>query len=185
MDIKKILLKARDFAEIYVPCAAFIVMFVVFVAQVISRYVFNFPLTWAYEITVWGFSWTVILGACYAMRARSHVTFTMIYDAVPPKVGAVLCLIGNILIVVALAILIVPSCNYIKFMFFQKTSVFRIPLTVIFAPFAYFLCSIIGYTISDIISEVKTIKNPDATSPSAPSARTYRRTYYFRSYLHS
>ena len=167
MDTKKILLKLRDFAEIYLPCGAFIVMFVVFVAQVISRYVFNFPLTWAYEVTVWGFSWTVILGACYAMRARSHVTFTMIYDAVPKKVGAVLCLLGNILIVIALAILIIPSCDYIKFMFFQKTSVFRIPLTVIFAPFAYFLCSIIGYTIKDILSEVKTLRAP-ASEPTTP-----------------
>ncbi|MCR4821635.1 MAG: TRAP transporter small permease [Treponema sp.] len=160
MKAKEILLKLRDFVEIYLPCGAFIVMFLVFVAQVISRYVFNFPLTWAYEVTVWGFAWTVILGACYAMRARSHVTFTMIYDALPPKVGALFCIIGNILIVAAFAILIVPSCNYIKFMFFQKTSVFRIPLTVIFAPFAYFLCSIIGYTITDIISEVKVLKNP-------------------------
>lgn len=168
MKLKDFLLKARDFAEIYLPCGAFIVMFVVFVAQVISRYVFNFPLTWAYEVTVWGFSWTVILGACYAMRARSHVTFTMIYDAVPKKVGALLCLLGNLLIVIALAILIIPSCDYIKFMFFQKTSVFRIPLTVIFAPFAYFLCSIIGYTIKDILSEVKTLRAP-ASEPTTPA----------------
>lgn len=174
MKLKDFLLKARDFAEIYVPCGAFIVMFVVFVAQVISRYVFNFPLTWAYEVTVWGFSWTVILGACYAMRARSHVTFTMIYDAVPRKVGAILCLMGNILIVIALAILIIPSCDYIKFMFFQKTSVFRIPLTVIFAPFAYFLCSIIGYTISDIISEIKTLKNPVSETPAEAASEEVR-----------
>lgn len=160
MKLKDILLKARDVAEIYIPCSAFIVMFVVFVAQVISRYVFKFPLTWAFEVTVWGFAWTVILGACYAMRSRSHVTFTMIYDAVPPKVASILALSGNILIVVALAILIIPSCQYIKFMFFQKTPVFRIPLTIVFAPFAYFLCSIIGYTISDIIKEIKSIKNP-------------------------
>ncbi len=172
MKLKDFLLKARDVAEIYVPCGAFIVMFVVFVAQVISRYVFNFPLTWAYEVTVWGFSWTVILGACYAMRTRSHVTFTMIYDAVPKKVGTILCLLGNILIAIALAILIIPSCHYIKFMFFQKTSVFRIPLTVIFAPFAYFLCSIIGYTIKDIISEVKILKSPasEVTKPAEADA---------------
>ena len=170
MKLKDILLKLRDIVEIYIPCAAFIIMFVVFVAQVISRYLFNYPLTWAYEITVWGFSWTVILGACYAMRNRSHVMFTMIYDAVSPKTGAVLCLAGNILIILALAVLIVPSCSYISFMAFQKTSVFRIHLTVIFCPFAYFLCSIIGYTITDIISEIKTIRTPVTASPAAKEA---------------
>ena len=165
MDIKKIFYKIRDFIEIYVPCIAFAVMFIVFVAQVISRYVFNFPLTWAFELTVMGFSWTVILGACYAMRKRNHVLFTMIYDAVPPKVGAALCLAGNVLIVVALVILIVPSCNYIQFMNFQRTAVFRIPLSVIFCPFVYFLISVVGYTIADIISEIKTIRGlPTAVS---------------------
>ena len=80
----------------------------------------------------------------------------------------------GILIVIALAILIIPSCDYIKFMFFQKTSVFRIPLTVIFAPFAYFLCSIIGYTISDIISEIKTLKNPVSETPAEAASEEVR-----------
>ncbi len=158
MRFKEILLKLRDVAEIYIPCAAFAMMFIVFVAEVISRYVFNYPLTWAYEITVMGFSWTVILGACYAMRRRTHVTFTMIYDAVPPKVGAALCLAGNILIIVALVILILPSYHYVHFMNFQKTAVFRIPLSLIFCPFVYFLFSIVGYTITDVIEEIKVIR---------------------------
>lgn len=156
-SIKKVLLKIRDVIEIYIPSIAFSIMFVVFVAQVIARYVFKHPLTWSYEVTVMGFAWTVILGACYAMRYRTHVTFTMIYDAVPPKVGAVLRLLGNILIIVGLVMLIVPSMNYLKFVSFQKTSVFRIPLSYIYCPFVYFLCSIIGYTISDIVTDVRRI----------------------------
>lgn len=159
MKIKNILLKLRDAVEIWIPSIAFIIMFVVFVAQVIARYVFKNPFTWSYEITVAGFAWTVILGACYAMRSRTHVTFTMIYDSVSPKVGAVLRLLGNILIVVAFLMLFIPTIRYLKFILFQLTAVFRIPLTFIYAPFAYFLCAIIGYTISDIIKDVKTLRN--------------------------
>ncbi len=153
----------RDIIEIIIPSISFAITFTVFVMQVISRYVLNHPLTWAYEITVWGFAWTVILGACYAMRARSHVTFTMIYDALPLKTAALLRLLGNILIIIGLAVLIVPSCNYLKFVAFQKTSVFRIPLTVLFCPFAYFLCSIIGYATTDIRAEIKYLLGKSST----------------------
>ena len=153
--LKHILLQIRDVIEIVLPTIAFIVMFLVFVVQVLARYVFKNPLTWAYEITVTGFAWTVIFGACYAMRHRTHVTFTMIYDAVPPKVGALLRLLGNLLIIVGLAILILPSYRYLHFVAFQKTAVFRIPLSFIYCPFVYFLCAIIGYTIIDVLADIR------------------------------
>lgn len=150
-----ILYKLRDIMEIIVPSISFAVTFVVFVAQVLSRYVLKHPLTWAYEITVWGFAWTVVLGACYAMRTRGHVTFTMIYDTLPRRIAVVLRLLGNVMVIVGLAILIIPSCHYLQFVTFQKTSAFRIPVSVLFCPFVYFLCSVIGYTVTDVVAEVK------------------------------
>ncbi len=155
MKLKNLLLKLRDIIEIWIPSIMFTIMFLVFVAQVIARYVFKNPFTWSYEVTVTGFAWTVILGACYAMRARTHVTFTMIYDSVKPKTGAILRLCGNILIIVAFIMLIIPTVRYLKFVSFQLTAVFRIPLSFIYAPFAYFLCSVIGYTITDIRTDIK------------------------------
>ncbi len=156
--IKEFLLKARDFIEIILPSISFAIMFIVFITQVIARYVFKHPIVWSYEVTVMGFSWTVILGACYAMRERTHVSFTMIYDALPKKTAATFRLAGNILILVAFLMLVIPSIQYLHFVGFQKTSVFRIPLTIIYCPFAYFLFAIIGYTITDVRQDIQTIK---------------------------
>ena len=56
----------RDLVEIYVPVASFVIMFVVFIAQIFSRYILRAPLAWAYEVTVSCYLWLVVLGACYA-----------------------------------------------------------------------------------------------------------------------
>lgn len=151
---KKVLYKVRDVFEIYIPICAFIVMFMTFVVQIISRYVFKFPLTWAYEVTVIGFSWTVILGACYAMRQRNHVKFTLIYDMLSPKMAALTRLAGNVIIFVTFLLLIQPSMEYVSFMGFQSTSVFKIKLSWIFSVFVYFVVSIIGYTLSEIWEDI-------------------------------
>jgi TRAP-type C4-dicarboxylate transport system permease small subunit len=149
--------KIRNFIELYIPVCAFFVMFLTFVVQIFARYLFNNPFTWAYEVTVIGFSWTVIFGACYAMRSRSHVVFTLIYDLLSPKKAAVTRFLGNIIILVTFALLLVPSMNYIKFMNFQSTAVFKVKLSWIFSPFVYFLFSIILYTIEEVIEDYKII----------------------------
>ncbi len=158
-SILNILNKIRDFIEVYIPIIAFSIMFLTFILQIVMRYVFRSPLTGAYEITVIGFAWTVIFGACYAMKHRTHVTFTLIYDSLNKKNAAITRLLGNIILLVAFIMLIVPSYDYIKFMNFQSTSVYKIKLSWVFAPFVYFLISIILYTIEDIIEDFKIIKN--------------------------
>ncbi|HSN65759.1 MAG TPA: TRAP transporter small permease subunit, partial [Fusibacter sp.] len=145
----------RDVIEIYVPLMAFAVMFLTFILQIVARYVFKYPLTWAYEITVIGFSWSVIFGACYAMRSRSHVKFTLIYDMLTGKKAAVLRMLGNMIILVAFVALFIPSIEYVKFMDFQSTPVFKIKLSWIFSAFIYFVISMVGYTLSEIVEDVQ------------------------------
>jgi TRAP-type C4-dicarboxylate transport system permease small subunit len=162
--MKKILFFVRDIIEKYVPVFSFIAMFAAFIMQVFFRYIIRHPLTWSMEIIVIGFVWTVVFGACYTMRRRGHVKFTMIYDRLSPVPAAVLRMLGNIIIVVTFASLVFASYNYSFFISFQKTAVFRISYVFIFMPFVYFLCSIIGYTLSEIIEDIKVISGRTADS---------------------
>lgn len=163
--MKKALLFVRDIFEVYIPVVSFSVMFLTFIIQVFFRYVIRHPLTWSMEVVVIGFIWTVIFGACYTMRYRSHVKFTMIYDRLAPRPAAITRILGNLIITGTFFCLIYASYKYAFFVGFQKTAVFRIPLTPIFLPFTYFLCSIIGYSITDIIEDIKVIsgKLPDSS----------------------
>lgn len=156
-----VLNRIRDIIEIYIPVTAFIIMFITFILQIVMRYIFKYPLTWAYEVTVIGFSWTVILGACYAMRTRSHVKFTLLYDMLSGKKAAILRSLGNLILIIGFILLIVPSYKYVTFMNFQSTSVFKIKLSWIFAPFVYFLISIILYTFEELVEDYKILRGKE------------------------
>ena len=167
--MKKVLLFLRDIFEIYVPVASFSIMFTAFIVQVFFRYVIRYPLTWTAEVIVIGFVWTVVFGACYTMRRRSHVKFTMLYDRLTPRVAAIFRMLGNIIIAVTFISLVYASYRYAFFVSFQKTAVFRIPMTPVFLPFVYFLCSITGYTITEIIEDIRIISGvlPDSADHKA------------------
>jgi len=162
--VKKVLSFAKDIFEIYIPAVAFLSMFSAFVLQVFFRYILNSPLTWTQDIIVIGFVWTVLFGACYTMRAGRHVKFTMVYDLLKPRAAAMTRLIGDLIIVVTFAVLIIPSWKYSFFLHFQKTAVFRINYTYIFLPFVYFIVTIICYTIAEIVEDINVLRGKLADS---------------------
>ena len=151
--LKKVGKFLRNCVELYIPIASFLIMFSVFVIQIVARYVFNSPVQWAYEVTVMGYLWMVVLGACYAYRDRSHVTFTLIYDKLPVKGKAVCAFLGNLLMAVAFAVMFMPACKMIGQMKIQVTSVLKIGLNIVYSPFIVFMIIILIYIISDMILE--------------------------------
>lgn len=155
--LKKVGKFLRDCVELYIPIASFLVMFCVFVIQIVARYVFNNPVPWAYEVTVIGYLWMVVLGACYAYRDRSHVTFTLIYDKLPVKGKAICGFLGNLLMAIAFIVMFVPACQMISQMKIQVTSVFKIGLNVVYSPFILFMIIILLYILSDMWLEIKVI----------------------------
>lgn len=152
--MKKVFKVIRDIVELYIPIAALLIMFVTFVYQIFSRYVLRAPVTWAYEVTVMCYLWMVILGACYAYRDRSHVTFTLFYDQFGPKAKAVIAFLGNLLMLIAFVYMFPSSCSMIlDQMSKQVTSVFKIGLNIVYFPFIPFMIIIILYILSDMYTE--------------------------------
>lgn len=151
--LKKVGKFIRDLVELYIPIAAFLIMFVVFIIQIAARYIFNNPVPWAYEVTVMGYLWMVVLGACYAYRERSHVTFTLVYDKLPVKGKAICGFLGNLLMFIAFAAMFVPSCQMISQMKIQVTSVFKIGLNIVYFPFIPFMIIIMIYILMDMYTE--------------------------------
>lgn len=151
--LKKVGKFLQNCVELYIPIAAFLIMFSVFVIQIVARYVFNSPVQWAYEVTVMGYLWMVVFGACYAYRDRSHVTFTLVYDSLPVKGKAVCGFLGNLLMAIAFVAMFLPSCEMIAKMKIQVTSVFKIGLNIVYFPFIPFMIIILLYIIYDMVLE--------------------------------
>jgi len=152
---RKILSILVDLVEIYIPCMSFSIMFLSFIVQIFTRYVLNSPLIWTYELTIFGFIWTALLGALYAKRRMSHVKFTLLYDAYSPQTQVWIRLAGNGLILVAFIAGFWPALDYVLFMGFKKSTVLKIPYDVAFFPFVVFMAGMIIRFAIDVWNDLK------------------------------
>jgi tripartite ATP-independent transporter DctM subunit len=86
----------------------------VLLAGVISRYVFNAPLTWTDELASTLFLWLAMLGAVIALRRAEHMRLTAFVNILPPTW---LPWVENIAAMVAAVFIIqlaMPAYEYIK-----------------------------------------------------------------------
>lgn len=66
------------------------IMTLITFANVITRYVFNFNILWALEVTVFLFAWLVLLGASYAVKKSAHLGVDAVLRAVSEPTRKVL-----------------------------------------------------------------------------------------------
>ncbi len=151
--LKKAVLWLRDCVEIYIPVLAFLGLFGVFIMQIFFRYIVRDPKPWSMEVTSMCYVWVVLLGACYAQRKKSHVTFTLIYDMLPVKLKSFTAFLGNLIIFVALAASVSPTWDYIQFMKVQRSSVLKIGLNYVYAPYMIFLALMLLYIAIDLYED--------------------------------
>lgn len=156
--LKNIIKFIRDVIEVYIPMLALITLFAVFVIQVFCRYILNNPQTWTMEASLVCFVWLVLFGASFCARKKTHVTFKLIYDKLSNTKKHILSIAGNIIIIFAFAILIKPSYDYIKFMSFQSTYVLKLSFSLVYAPFLYFILSVIFYQGVELVESIISIK---------------------------
>ena len=76
-------------------------VFVLVLLQVVTRYVFDSPLSWTEEVARLTLVWLTFIAAAFVSSRRSHITVDLIATVVPPRVGRV---IGTFARLVVLAV---------------------------------------------------------------------------------
>jgi len=129
---------SMDILEVYLPSLLFIVMFASFVIGIIFRYVIKNPLQWTFELVIISFIIVGLLSCCFTDRKEKHVIFDLIYSKLQQKDQTTCRIISNIFLMVVFSIAIPPTIKYLLRMQQQAmvTSIIRIPLCLVFAPFA-------------------------------------------------
>jgi len=69
-------------------------------ANVVTRYIFNFNILWALEVTVFLFAWLVILGSSYALKKSAHLGVDVIINLLPTGPRRMVGLIAGGVVVV-------------------------------------------------------------------------------------
>jgi TRAP-type C4-dicarboxylate transport system permease small subunit len=121
----------------------FAALFCVFMLQVFYRYVLNHPLAWSQEIAAILYVWIVCLGAATIVSEREHVTFSLIYASVRPRVRRVLAILGTGFVTLVFIAAFYGNLDYIAFTTRQKTPTLRLPMSLVFGAFGVFMTLVI------------------------------------------
>jgi tripartite ATP-independent transporter DctM subunit len=96
-----------------VPAAILVTLeMVVLLAGVVSRYVFNAPLTWSDELASFLFLWLAMLGAVIALRRGEHMRLTTLVMRLPPGARAVVNLFARLVVIAFVLEIIGPAYEH-------------------------------------------------------------------------
>lgn len=79
---------------------ALVLMTVIVGAQVFSRYLLNFSLTWAEPLAIQLMAWFIFLGAAVGVRENFHLGLDLLRYVAPPRVNLVMDAISMVVIAV-------------------------------------------------------------------------------------
>ncbi|RXJ90565.1 C4-dicarboxylate ABC transporter permease [Arcobacter sp. CECT 8983] len=70
--------------------------------NVVARYVFDASLTWASELSVFLFLWSVFFAAAYCFKKDAHIAVTIVLDVMPTRIAKVMLLISHVVTLIFL-----------------------------------------------------------------------------------
>lgn len=121
----------------------FLMLFAVFVIQIIARFFFNKPMAWTDELAVVLYIWVILWGCAAIVPEREHVVFDLVWNSVNRRGRQVMQIVGNLLIG-GLALVALPaSWDYVRFMAREGTPVLGLPFMWVFLPFVLLMVSLV------------------------------------------
>lgn len=125
----------------------FLSAFVGFIIQIFYRYVMNQPLLWTEEFTMIAFVWAVFWAAAFCVPIREHVSFDVVYDIVSERTRRLFTMFSMAVLIVAFAMLIPYTWDYLDFLMRKKSSVLRLPMSLVYGCYLLFLS---GFTVQAV-----------------------------------
>jgi TRAP-type C4-dicarboxylate transport system permease small subunit len=91
----------------YLVSALLPLMTALLVYETISRYVFNKPTIWVYDVSIFLFGYIGILGGAFVYQLNGHINVDILYSILSKRKKATLDVISNLLVLFFLVIAIV------------------------------------------------------------------------------
>lgn len=162
---KRVIQTVMDVVEIFIPSVMIVTLFVAFLIQVASRYIFKNPLVWPYELSQMAYLWVITLGCNYAQRTDDNIVFSVVYDLAPGTVKKIFTILSDAIICGVFLAVLPKVVSFYEFYFTRYSTVFKLPLGLVYFGFLIFMViSILRYLndmVRGILELVRTKKGGD------------------------
>jgi C4-dicarboxylate transporter, DctQ subunit len=126
-----------------VLAAMLAVMFVVFLLQIVFRYLLNLPIGWTSEVTTVLWVWLVLWGAAFVIREEEEIRFDLISGAVKPGARRVMMLVACLATVILYAVSFPASIDYVTFMKVEKAAYLKIRMNWLYSIYILFVAAVL------------------------------------------
>ena len=118
-------------------------LFVVFLIQILSRYVLNAPALWTLEacLTLW--LWVVFWGGAFVLQEKDHVRFDVLNFAVGRNLRRVFAIVSAIAIGGGMLAALPATWSYITFYQIKRSAVLGIRLDIVFSIYGVFAAMLV------------------------------------------
>ena len=121
-------------------------MFLCFMIQIASRYVFNRPLGWTDEVSVLCWIWCTLWGAAFVLREKDEVRFDIIYSAASEKIRRIFTIITGIAAIALFGVALPAVFSYVTFLKVERSAYLGIRLDYLYSIYLLFsLAAIVRY----------------------------------------
>ena len=126
-----------------IAAASFALMFSAFMIQIVSRYVFDAPVSWSLEICSIGYIWIVFWTCDILLNERQHIIFDVLYVKFPPRWRRVVGILNTATLGIIFLAALPTTLEYIHFLARRKTMILRLPFDVVYSCFAIFMIAVV------------------------------------------
>lgn len=118
-------------------------MFVVFILQIVFRYLLNLPIGWTHEISVVMWLWMVLFGSAFVVRDSEDIRFDIFYAAAGPRLRRAMVLATSLTLVVLFSLSLPAVIDYILFMKVERTAYLKIRFDYLYSIYGIFAVAMI------------------------------------------
>jgi TRAP-type C4-dicarboxylate transport system permease small subunit len=132
----------RQLAE-GVAALAFAILFFAFIVQVVSRYVFNAPVSWTLELCSISYVWVVFWSSGVLVPEKRHIAFDVLYHWFPPRARRWVAIFLTACLGLAYLAALPGVLAYVHYLRRRSTMLLHLRLDLVYACFAIFLVAVI------------------------------------------
>lgn len=127
----------------HLTAALLLSMFVVFILQIVFRYLLGWPVLWTVEWVTIAWVWGILFSFTFVIKTGEMIRLDILYNAVPRGARRGMDVIGGLLVAGIFAYTLPHAWDYVTFMKIERTAAFRWPFDLVFAIYIPFHIAVI------------------------------------------
>lgn len=127
----------------HITAALLLSMFVVFILQIIFRYVLGWPVLWTVEWVTLAWLWGILFSFTFVIKTSDMIRLDILYNAVPTGVQRFMDIFSGLTVAAIFAYTLPHAWDYVSFMGIERTAAFRWRFDVVFAIYIPFHIAVI------------------------------------------